>query len=161
MFTIAQLEPCPDPALDLFSRVDRPKQPDSIFIEGDTDITKSYEVEKIVSHRNTRRRGIEYLVRWKGQGPEHDEWRNLAELGNALEALQDYRNQHEVKDSPLPARATDHQPSSHRPAPTTEEPHRYRHPLPKIKTLYQLALPRHKTQRTDRMPYLTSTPHHA
>lgn len=54
VFTIPQLEPCPDPALDSFSRVDRPKQPDSIFVEGDTDITKSYEVEKIISHRNTR-----------------------------------------------------------------------------------------------------------
>lgn len=119
MFTIAQLEPCPDPALDPFSRVDRPKKPDSIFVEGATDITKNFEVEKIVSHRNTRRRGVEYL---KGQGPEHDKWRKLAELGNALEALQDYRNQHEVKNSSLSARATDHQLSSHRPAPTTEEP---------------------------------------
>lgn len=99
VFTIAQLEPCPDPASDPFARADRPRQLDSIFVEGDTDITKSYEVERIMLHRNTRRRGVEYLVRWKGQGAEHDEWRNEPKPGNALQLLRKYRQQHQVETS--------------------------------------------------------------
>lgn len=56
VFNIAQLESGPDPALGPFSRVDRTRQPDSIFIEGDTGITKSYEVERIIS-QETREEG--------------------------------------------------------------------------------------------------------
>ena len=114
VFTIAQLEPCPDPALDPFARADRPREPDSICVEGDTDITKSYEVERIISHRNTRRRGVEYLVRWKGQGAEYDEWRNEPELGNALQLLEDYRQQHQVENPLVSTRNTDRQPPLNR-----------------------------------------------
>lgn len=73
---ITQLEPCPNPDQDPFQRSVRPRQPDSVFVEGDTDAVKSYEIDRIVSHTNTRQRGIEFPVRWKGQGPEFDEWRN-------------------------------------------------------------------------------------
>lgn len=90
VFTIAQLEPCPTPGQDLFKR-HHPTHPDPIFVDGDNDNVKSFEVDKIIAHRNTKRRGTEYLVRWLGYGPEHDDWRNLRELGDAMEVLKDYQ----------------------------------------------------------------------
>ena len=33
---------------------------------------------------------VEYLVRWKGYGAEHDKWLKQEELGNAKELLKDY-----------------------------------------------------------------------
>ena len=89
VFSIAQLEPCPDPTKDPFTRP-RPDLPDSVFVEGDTERVKSYEIEKLITHRPTARRGIEYLVRWKGYGPEEDVWRNIPELGDAMDLVKDY-----------------------------------------------------------------------
>lgn len=103
VFTIAQLEPCPNPDQDPFQRSVQPRQPDSVFVEGDTDAVKSYEIDRIVSHRNTRRRGIEYLVRWKEQGPEFDEWRNAPELGDAQEILEGYQREYGVAQTPPPS----------------------------------------------------------
>ena len=90
VLTIAQLEPCPDPTTDPFERP-RPSRQEPIFVDGDTDAVKSFEVEKITAHRPTARRGMEFLVRWKGYGPEEDVWRNVPELGNALDVLDDYK----------------------------------------------------------------------
>lgn len=57
----------------------------SIHVDGDTDLAKSYEIERIITKRLTKRRGTEYLVRWRGFEPEEDSWRNRTELGNASE----------------------------------------------------------------------------
>ena len=91
VFSIAQLEPCPPPDSDPFARP-RPYNPDSVYVEGDTDLVKSFEVERLISKRQTKRRGPEYLVRWKGYGPEHDAWRNIPELGDAAQHLKDYKD---------------------------------------------------------------------
>lgn len=112
VFTIAQLEPCLKPALDPFSQGDMPKEPDSIFVEGDTDITTSCMVERIILNRNTHRRGVEYLVRWKGQSTEYDEWRNEPELCNTLQLLEEYSKQHQVENPLVSTRNTDRQPPS-------------------------------------------------
>lgn len=68
VFTIAQLEPCLDLASDIFMRVKKPKQPDSIFVERDINIIKNYKVERIILHRNIQRKSVQYLVCWKCQG---------------------------------------------------------------------------------------------
>lgn len=51
---------------------------------------------KIVNKRGIRRgRGgvvTQYLVRWKGFGPEHDEWMAEKDLSHAKELVQDYEN---------------------------------------------------------------------
>ena len=92
VFTIAQLEPCPSPSTDPFKQP-YPEQPNSIFVEGDTEQIKSYEVEKLIAHRDTKRRGKKYLLCWKGYGPEFDKWRNTAELGDSMDLLHDYQQQ--------------------------------------------------------------------
>lgn len=62
VFIIALLEPCPDPAIDSFGRT-RPDLSKSVHVDGDTELAKSYEVERIITHRDTKRRGTEYLLR--------------------------------------------------------------------------------------------------
>ncbi len=92
VFTIAQLEPAPDPNADPYDRP-RPDHPDSVFVEGDTDTMKSYLVERLLNKRIMRKgRGYatEYLVRWKGYGPAFDSWYNIKDLDNADELVAAY-----------------------------------------------------------------------
>ena len=59
---------------------DRPKrftQPPAVST--DTNGIAEYEVECIVAQRGPRNRR-ELLVRWKGYGAEHDEWKSRREL---------------------------------------------------------------------------------
>jgi hypothetical protein len=62
-----------------------------VQVEGDTDKVKSFEIERLINKRTTAR-GAEYLIRWKGYGPQHDEWRSIPELQNALDLVSDYEN---------------------------------------------------------------------
>ena len=92
VFTVAQLEPWPDG--DPYQRP-LPDKPDSVHVEGDTAEYKSYEIESLLNKR-VRTRGlgqsIEYLIRWKGYGPEFDQWYNVKHLGDAAELVQDYED---------------------------------------------------------------------
>ena len=92
VFTIAQLEPAEAPADDPFHRP-RPDHPPSVFVQGDTDEWKSFEIDQLLNKRTTRRgRGLstEYLVRWKGYGPEYDQWYNIKDLADAIELVNAY-----------------------------------------------------------------------
>ena len=94
VFTIAQLEPGPPPSEDPFRRP-RPDHPDSVHVEGDTDQYKSWELERLLSKRiipigRARTMVTQYLARWKGYGPEHDEWLSEHKLSNAKELIDDY-----------------------------------------------------------------------
>ena len=85
VISIAMLEPTPS-GEDPFNRP-VPEQPDSVYVEGDTETNKSWEVERIVD-----KQGEKYLVRWKGYGPEEDRWRTKAQLGNAMDLVRDYED---------------------------------------------------------------------
>ena len=72
VFSIAQLEPALPPTLDPFSRSISFKPP-PVFVEGDTDSLKSFEVERLLNKQLIKRGkscNIEYLVCWKEYGPE-------------------------------------------------------------------------------------------
>ena len=56
---------------------------------------EEYEIEKVLNSRKTRNH-IEYLIRWKGYGPEEDMWVPEDDMGNAEEALADF-----YKNNPL------------------------------------------------------------
>ena len=74
VFSIAQLEPCSDG--DPYNRP-RPDHFSTVFVEGDIDTEKSYEVERLLNKRVVKKgRGYstQYLTRWKGYGSEHDIW---------------------------------------------------------------------------------------
>lgn len=55
------------------------------------DLVKSFEIKRFISKKWTKRRGPEYLVRWKKYKPEHNAWRNIPELGDIAQHLKDYK----------------------------------------------------------------------
>ncbi|SLM39130.1 Chromo domain/shadow [Lasallia pustulata] len=91
VISVAHLEPCPDPAKDPYNRP-RPSNPPPVIDEPRE--WKPYDVEKVLASRQRRyRRGrsiTKYLVRWKGYGPEHDEWYGENLLDGCLETILDY-----------------------------------------------------------------------
>jgi len=50
---------------------------------------EEYEVEEVRKHRKYRR-GIQYLMHWKGYGNEHDQWIVEMGLSHVKEVIEDY-----------------------------------------------------------------------
>ena len=63
-----------------------------------TDGEEEWPVERILDKRR-RGRGWQYLVRWSGYGPEHDEWLPGSEVGN-LEAYGAWLEENEPERLP-------------------------------------------------------------
>ena len=67
-----------------------------MFVEGDTLEFKSYVVERLLNKRSRRagrdskRRIIEYLVRWLGYGPAYNTWYNIKDLENCMDLVEEY-----------------------------------------------------------------------
>ena len=60
---------------------------------------KSFKIDRLLDKRVMRKgRGFatEYLVRWKGWGPEWDEWFNVKNLEDAMDLVQDYKREMEA-----------------------------------------------------------------
>ena len=92
VFSVAQLEPAPNPSEYPFHRP-RSQQPPSVFVEDDTDKHKSFEIDCLFNKRMVRKdRGltIKYLMRWTGYGPEWDRWYNVKNLDNAADLVRAY-----------------------------------------------------------------------
>lgn len=74
VFSVAQLEPAPKPSDDPFRRL-HPHHPSAVFVDGDTDNLKSFEINRLLNKRTIKRGNgltVEYLVCWTGYGPEWD-----------------------------------------------------------------------------------------
>jgi transposase InsO family protein len=87
VFSIAQLEPAPPPGSDPYSRP-VPDHPGAV-IPG----TNIYEVERLLDKRVIRKgRGYstQYLLRYKGYGPEHDEWCRVQDLQDCSDLIDEY-----------------------------------------------------------------------
>jgi hypothetical protein len=72
----------------------KPTEPNPMIDEEGEEV---YEVEEILERRRTNR-GMSYLVRWKGFGPEHNSWepeRNLAGARRLLSQFNHHRDQEE------------------------------------------------------------------
>ena len=94
VFSVAQLEPAPSPTDDPFNRP-RPHIPPAVFVDGDTDAVKFFEVDRLLNKRIVKRgksRAVEYLVRWTGYGPEWDRWYNIKDLDNAADLVRNYED---------------------------------------------------------------------
>jgi hypothetical protein len=83
------------------------------IIQGEVE----YEVESILAHRlvgSGKRRKSQYLVKWKGYGPEHNSWEPEAHLSRCKDAIREYhvaqngarRDQHNVGTGSLPIAGT-------------------------------------------------------
>ena len=55
--------------------------------------SEEYSVEAIIGHRRTKR-GLEWLVRWDGYGPQFDTWERTSYLKNAPIVLNEYKRAH-------------------------------------------------------------------
>ena len=92
VFSVAQLESAPPPAEDPFGRP-FPSNLLPVFVEGNTNKVKSFEVEKLLNKWQVRKgkgRAVKYLVRWKGYGSKWDRWYNIKKLNNAIAFIDDY-----------------------------------------------------------------------
>ena len=64
-----------------------PPEPAPLDVEGEEE----YEVEEVLdSRRYGRWRKLQYLVRWKGWGPEHDSWEAAEDLTNAPDLVKKF-----------------------------------------------------------------------
>lgn len=85
--SIAHLDPAPKS--DPYNREGPPPQP--VRMEDGSD--DSWEIEALISRRDRVRRKKrirEYLVRWKGFGPEEDRWYSVEDLQDAKELMAEY-----------------------------------------------------------------------
>ena len=87
--SVAHLEPATDPASDPYGRP--ATVPPAVVVDNHDE----YEIERLVKKRQ-RRYGraktatTEYLVRWKGCGPQDDQWIASRNLANAPELIKEY-----------------------------------------------------------------------
>ena len=75
IFLVAWLKPASLLSQDQFQRP-HPNHPSSVFIEGDIDFSQSLEVERLLNCciiKRSKKKMIQYLVRWVGYGPEFDQ----------------------------------------------------------------------------------------
>lgn len=93
VFSVAQLEPVPSPTNDPFN-CSRPHMPPAVFVDGDTDISKSFEVECLLNKRTLKKgkgRTVEYLVYQIGYSLEWNRWYNIQDLDNAADLVCNYK----------------------------------------------------------------------
>ena len=72
---------------EIEGRVQEPPPP--IEVSGEEE----YEVEKILSHKYKNGR-LKYYIRWKGYGPEHDEWVDIGFMDNCQDVLAEWLLEH-------------------------------------------------------------------
>lgn len=53
-----------------------------------------YEVERIVDKRRSKKGRVEYLVRWRGYGPDGDTWEPESNLSTCMIYVHDFNRQH-------------------------------------------------------------------
>lgn len=93
IFLIAQLEPTLEPFNDPFWRP-YPHHPPFVFVDDNTDILKSFEIDRLFNKRMIKRgKGLttEYLICWTSYEPEWDRWYNVKNLDNAAELVHEYQ----------------------------------------------------------------------
>ena len=69
---------------------EKPPPPPPVVVEGDKE---EYEVEEIIASRK-RGRGVQYLIKWKGYGPEHNLWVSPTQAKNSGEFIEEFHAKH-------------------------------------------------------------------
>ena len=89
IFTMTQLKSMPSLSSDFFRR-SRSTESNSVIVEDDIDKIKSYEIKRLLNKRQTARREMKYLVKWRDYESKHDAWRSLPELKNVMKLVHEY-----------------------------------------------------------------------
>jgi hypothetical protein len=109
VMSVAHLEPYKE---DPYHCTPPDPSPDVVLDEAGEH--EEWEAEEIVAQRrNRRRKRDEWLVKWRGFGPEHNTWEPMENLQNASELLDQFN---EFKD-PVAVASTFFLPSPHPPPP--------------------------------------------
>lgn len=75
-----------------------PSEPAPIDVDGEEE----YEVERILdSRRHGRWRSLQYLVQWKGYGPEHNQWLPATAVKHAPVLIREFHRTHPRSPAPL------------------------------------------------------------
>ena len=99
-FAEAKLKPFLESDTNKWPARETEEPPDTVMVDG----REEYEVEEILAHRVNSSKGqphMEWLIRWKGYGPVHDEWRRLEDIntgGMELETWRDYEALRRLED---------------------------------------------------------------
>ena len=94
VFSVAQLKSTLSLDSDFFKRF-RSDHSNSIFVEKDIDIAKSYELKRILNKRTIKRereQSIEYLIKWKDYDSKFDKWMNIKDFQNVKELIEEYES---------------------------------------------------------------------
>src|SRR5277367_5055949 len=91
VISVVFLDPAPREE-DPFERTAPPPPP---IVRAADDSEAEWEVEAIVKKRTVKRgrrneHRVQYLVRWKGFGPEYDEWKDEESLEGCSELVKEY-----------------------------------------------------------------------
>ena len=89
VFSVIQLKSTSSFSKNFFHK-SRSNHSNSIYVENDIKLIKSWKVERLINKREIKRRESEYLIRWKNYESQYDEWRNLFELRNTQKLVQNY-----------------------------------------------------------------------
>ena len=75
-----------------------PPEPAVIDVEGDEE----YEVNTVLDSRwYGQWKKLQYLIHWKGWGPEHNSWEGSADVANAQKLIQKFHSTHPTAPGPL------------------------------------------------------------
>ena len=90
MISVIHLEPAPVPGSDPYKR---PVATNDVAPVAGPESEPEWEIDAIVGKRTSkkgRKKKTEFLVRWKGYGPEWDSWYADDDLPNARQVIADY-----------------------------------------------------------------------
>jgi hypothetical protein len=103
IISVVHLKPAPP---DPFNR-DHPPPPD--IVQDDTGDHEEYEVEEVLDSRlvGRSRKRKQYWVKWKGWGPEHNQWIGEDDMSNARDLVEQFESRDSfeaVATTPIPLR---------------------------------------------------------
>lgn len=74
------------------SKVEASKKTKVQDVDENASDEEEYEVEKIIHHRKFSNGNVEYLVRWKGYGPDDDTWEKEKNLTSSALIIAEYKD---------------------------------------------------------------------